>query len=438
MKSFNYIKEELIDTGSLVIHVLEEENRRPIEGAKIKIIRKCDLIVIEELVSNTSGKSSTVELKTPPIEYSFNEKKGKPYGEYNLTISAEGFESVEIQGLQIFSSRKSIQAVTLKNIKDAKEINYGVRTIHIFEHRLLHPYPSKVFEEEVKKLDKEENNIWKEDMKIPKEIIVHLGLPEDKFVRNVVVPFKEYIKNVASSEVYPTWPRQTIKARILAIISFTLNRVFTKWYTRKGYEFTITNLTLYDQLFIYGRNIFEEISNIVDETFSTYITKPDIQQPLLSQHCDSLNYRCEKGIKRGQWDLMKLGQNGYDFMSILKKVYGADIYISKSKNIQGIPLHFSEKLIEGVSKGEDVRVIKEKINSIANHYTEITKVEIDSSYGKQIAESVKTFQKIFNMPITGTVDFATWYKIANIYVTLNGIDEPVYKNFHNIYEPYRY
>lgn len=199
------------------------------------------------------------------------------------------------------------------------------------------------------------------------------------------------IKNVASCEIYSTWPKESIKANVLAIISFTLNRVYTEWYRGKGYDFTITNNTAYDHAFTYGRNIFEEISIVVDEVFSTYITKPCIKQPLFTQYCDGRRVQCQKGMH--QWGSKDLGDRGYLAIDILKNYYGYDIYYEAAEKSEGVP------------------------------YPKIQKLRTDGVYGEQTKEAVHTFQEIFHLPVTGIVDFATWYQISNIYVAVTKLSE---------------
>lgn len=433
MKKLSYFNDELLDQGILQIKISEEDEVKPISGVKIQIIQKDNLKVIEELITDISGKSKIVELATPPLEYSLDEEGRKPYCEYNIKIIAENFEPLEIHGVQILPSSKALQIVKLRRIKD---VSYGIRTIPICSHRLWGNYPSKKFEDEVKNIPSSIDRIALLQPIIPQNIIVHLGNPYNDFYRNVCVPFKDYIKNVVCSEIYPTWPRESIKASTLAIISFALNRVYSNWYKDKGYNFDITNSTLYDQAFVYGRNIFESISNIVNEIFTTYIAREDIKQPLLAQHCDGVKNKSGKGMKH--WGSKKSGEKGLDSLTILKEFYGEDINTIKINNVQGIPMCFvGENLIKN-TKGVEVKIIQEKLNAISNNYLEIAKLKIDGVYGEKTIKEVKCFQKIFNMPVTGMVDFATWYEIAKIYVEITKLVEPVSRNFHNICEPYRY
>lgn len=433
MRNFNYFKNQLIDQGQLQVSVAIEEQAMPISNVKIEVLRKYDSTMVEELYTDSSGQTETVNLGAPPLEFSLNPETGKPYSEYDLTISAEGFETVEIQGVQILPQSKALQPVRLKPLE---QTNAATQTIPIEEHTLWGIFPPKIPEAEVKPLPDAGGFIVLPAPVVPEFVVVHLGVPADTTVGDVWIPFKDYVKNVASSEIYSTWPRESIKSNVLAILSFVLNRVYTEWYRGKGYNFTITNSTAYDQAFVNGRNVFEEISNVVDEIFTTYITRPEIRQPLFTQFCDGVRTQCPKGMT--QWGSKDLGDQGYDSLSILRSFYGYDIFLQQAEKVEGVPMSYPGTPLTIGSTGPAVRTIQEQLNAISNNYPAISKVKVDGVYGQSTADAVKTFQQIFNMPVTGVVDFATWYRISGIYVAVTRIAEPAFRNFHNIYEPYRY
>jgi len=230
-----------------------------------------------------------------------------------------------------------------------------------------------------------------------------------------------FTKNVASSEIYATWPDATIRSNVLAIISFTLNRVFTEWYRNKGYNFTITSSTAYDHAFFYGRNIFTNISQIVDEMFTTYITRPGIRQPLLAQYCDGRQSQCPNWMT--QWGSKDLGDQGYTATQILRHYYGSEVYLSQAVKVAGIPSSFPNTNLQVGSRGNDVRKIQEQLNAIANNYPAIPKIRVDGVFGPQTDASVKKFQEVFRMPASGIVDFPTWYRISDIYVAVTRMAE---------------
>lgn len=233
--------------------------------------------------------------------------------------------------------------------------------------------------------------------------------------------YKDYIKNVASSEIYATWPEATLLANILAIQSITLNRVYTEWYRNRGYDFTITSSTAYDQKFMPGRNIFESISQAVDTIFSNYISRPNITQPLFTQYCDGKRVSCPRWMR--QWESKTLGDQGYSAIDILRRFYGDSVYINSSEEISGIPSSWPGYDLTIGSTGEKVRQLQNQLNTISKGYPLIPKVAADGIYGENTAEAVRTFQKVFNLPQTGVVDYPTWYRISDIYVGVSRIAE---------------
>ena len=210
-------------------------------------------------------------------------------------------------------------------------------------------------------------------------------------------------------------------ANILAIQSITLNRVYTEWYRNRGYDFTITSSTAYDQKYIPGRNIFESISRAVDTIFSNYISRPNITQPLFTQYCDGKRVSCPRWMR--QWESKTLGDQGYSAIEILRHFYGDSVYINSSEEISGIPSSWPGYDLTIGSTGEKVRQLQNQLNTISKGYPLIPKVAADGVYGEKTAEAVRTFQKVFNLPQTGVVDYPTWYRISDIYVGVSRIAE---------------
>lgn len=250
---------------------------------------------------------------------------------------------------------------------------------------------------------------------IPETITVHLGLP-DQPAENVTVNFSDYIKNVASSEIYPTWPESAIRANIYAQISYALNRVYTEWYRSKGYDFDITNTTQYDQYFVKDREVFENISRIVDEIFNNYVVREGSVSPLFTAYCNGTTSRCD-GLS--QWGTVTLAEQGYTPLEILQFYYGDDIAIIKNAPIRpnvesypGFPLKLG-------SSGNEVKTIQQQLNRIADAYPSIPKInDPNGIFGAQTEAAVKRFQNIFNLAHDGIVGKSTWYRIKNVY---NGV-----------------
>lgn len=255
---------------------------------------------------------------------------------------------------------------------------------------------------------------------IPETITVHLG-PPDSDSQNVSVPFADYIKNVASSEIYPTWPDSALRANIYAQISFALNRVYTEFYRARGYDFDITNSTAYDQSFVRGRNIFENISRIVDEIFNEYIRRSGFIEPLFAQYCDGIEVSCD-GLS--QWGSVDLAEAGYIPYDILTNYYGSNIDLVETDDIRGaessaplIPLRLG-------SVNNDVRTVQVRLNRISANYPSIPKIDpVDGAFSYSTQDAVRRFQEIFDLTPDGIVGKATWYKIQTIFNGVKRLNE---------------
>lgn len=253
---------------------------------------------------------------------------------------------------------------------------------------------------------------------IPQYITVHLGAPSSN-AENVTVPFPDYIKNVASSEIYPTWNESAIIANIYAQISFAVNRVYTEFYFSQGYPFNITNSTAIDQKFIYGRNVFENISNIVDEIFNSYIRRIGYAEPLATKYCNGTTVTCE-GLS--QWGSQYLAEQGQNSVQILRYYYGNDIEIVSNAPIREIRMSYTEPVKLG-DYSRDVATVQITLNRISEDYPLIPKVEVDSRFGESTERAVKVFQQIFNLTVDGIVGKATWYKLIYLYTGMTGLSE---------------
>ncbi len=256
---------------------------------------------------------------------------------------------------------------------------------------------------------------------VPATITVHLGRPDDPTARNVTVPFSDYIKNVASSEIYPTWPENAIRANIYAQISYALNRIYTEYYRSRGYDFDITNSTQYDQSFVEGRDIFQNISEIVDDIFNDYVVKDGQVQPYFTQYCSGTNVTCD-GLS--QWGTVSLARDGLTPYEILQHYYGDDINIVFNAPISAnVPSYPGTPLRRGMI-GEDIRTIQRQLNRIGENYPSIPRIsDIDGVFDLETENAVKQFQKIFNLAQDGIVGKATWYKIKGIYNGVKGLNE---------------
>lgn len=279
----------MVDTGQLQVRVTSSIGFLPIENANIEISYTGDPnSIIETLSTNENGISETIDLATPPLEYSMAPSENQPYSEYTIKVSAPDYNTLTITGAELMATITSIQNINLTPLL-AQENPVDVLTIG--PHTLFGNYPPKIAESEIKPLD-ESGEIVLSRVVIPEYIIVHDGSVTDTTASNYYVKYKDYIKNVASCEIYSTWPRSTIEANVLAIMSFTLNRVYTEWYRNKGYDFTITSSTAFDHKWIKGKNTFDTINEVVDEIFTNYLSRPNISQPILTQYCDGKRVSC--------------------------------------------------------------------------------------------------------------------------------------------------
>ena len=277
-------------TGTLQISVVSALGMSPISGATVTISYTGDPdSPIETLTTDESGQTPEINLKAPPREVSLTpDITEQPYSEYNIQVTAEGFETVLVSGSEILAGAYSLQPIRMNPLDVTEEEE---KVVVIPPHTLFGEYPPKIPEEEIKPMN-ETGEIVLSRVVIPEYVIVHDGDPEDPTAKNYWVRYKDYIKNVASSEIYATWPKSSITANVLAIMSFTLNRVYTEWYRNQGYDFTITSSTAYDHKWIYGRNIYESISVVVDDIFDNYLSRPEVKQPILTQYCDGRQVTC--------------------------------------------------------------------------------------------------------------------------------------------------
>ena len=418
----NYLRamqNERTETGRLQINVTSSADAYPVEDARIAIsYTGVPENTLEVLGTDSSGQTETIELGAPPEEWSLDpDNERQPYSEYTLDISAPGFEPVSIAGAEILANTKAIQNVRMRPSDTGREEE---EVFVIPAHTLYGQYPPKIAEDEIKPTN-ESGEIVLSRVVVPEYIVVHDGSPRDSTATDYYVKYKDYIKNVASSEIYATWPANTIRANILAIMSFTLNRVYTEWYRNRGYDFTITSSTAFDQKWIPERNIYESISVIVDELFGNYLSRPNVRQPILTQYCDGKRVSCPNWMT--QWGAKELGDQGLSAIEILRYFYGDDMYINTAQEISGIPASWPGYTLQQGASGAKVRQMQEELNVIAGAYPALPKISADGIYGPATENAVRSFQSVFGLPVTGEVDYATWYKISEIYVGVSRIAE---------------
>ncbi len=400
--------------GRLQVNCVTQTGFRPIQGATVRISYTGDpTSVVEELTTDALGRTEEIELPTPPVEYSLDPAVfEQPYSEYTVEVTAPGYERVEVSGTELLAGVTAIQPIEMV---PAPEEEQAEEVFVIPPHTLYGDYPPKIAEAEIKPTA-ETGEIVLRNVVIPEFVVVHDGPPTDTSAGNYYVRYRDYIKNVASSEIYATWPEATIIANVLAIMSFTLNRVFTEWYRNQGFNFTITSSTAFDHKWMRGRNIYDNIGLTVDQIFNNYLSRPNVRQPILTQYCDGRNVTCPGWMT--QWGSKALGDQGLTAIQIIRNFYGSDMYINSANEVAGVPSSWPGSNLTVGSRGDSVRQIQEQLNAIASVYFAVPAIAADGVYGEQTANAVSAFQQTFGLPANGIIDFPTWYRISEIYVAV--------------------
>ncbi len=397
--------------GKLQVQVICEAGSRPIDIATVKIYNRDDPdTLIDTLTTDYSGLTKQIDLPAPSLDYSMEPPGERPYSEYILIVTAQGLKTVIIDGVQIFPESSSRQRVVMPRNTDSDESSM---VIVIQPHYLYGNYPLKVYEDEVKEMP-ESNNL--PPIVVPEFLVVRNGIPSDYNAEDYFVEYRDYIKNVVSSICYPNWTTDTINAIILTTLSFAMNRFYTNWYQRQGYTFNITSSPAYDQLWTYGRNIYDNISVAVDYMFNLFLARPGILQPILTQSCRGTLTDCSKMLSI--WGAKLLGDTGYDVMFILHFYYGDDLYISYTDEIASVIYPWQGTDLSIGSSGGNVNALQKMLDLIARAYLVIPNLEEDGILGPVTERAVKNYQNLVLLPATGIVDAATWYSIFRTYSQL--------------------
>lgn len=370
---------------------------------------------IYELTTDENGETRRVSLETMDKSYSQNENfTGTPFVTYNVLAQAEGFDSVYVTDIPIFdgeSAHLPLVLVPMQGQRDRMqtEIMVGAPAVSMEGER----EPEGPFR------SGESSQVLRQ-VAIPNPITVHLGTP-DSAASNVQVSFPDYVKNVASSEIYPTWPENALRANIYAIITFALNRVYTEWYRAKGYYFDITNSTAYDQYFVYGRPIYDSISRIVDEIFNEYVRRQGQEAPYFTSFCNGTTATC-RGLS--QWGTVTLANQGYTPIRILRYYYPDDVEITQTNIITNMLTSYPGTPLRVGSTGLDVQTIQRYLKRIRQNYPAIPAItDAEGTFGDSTRAAVVKFQSIFGLSADGIVGKATWYKISSLYTAVTRLAE---------------
>ena len=398
--------------GYLIVQARAAHDALPIRGAQIRIVDDQGMDV-SQLTTDESGETEKLSLETLDRSLSLDPNfAGTPFLGYDVFASAEGFQSVHIAGIPILEGETAIQHIEFVPMEGmartpaVTEVQIGAPAVSMAGERYQEgPYlESRVLRQVV----------------IPNPITVHLGSPGSS-ASNVQVSFPDYVKNVASSEIYPTWPDAALRANIYAIITFALNRIYTEWYRSRGYAFDITNSTAYDQAFIYGRNVYESISLIVDEIFNEFVRRQGQTAPYFTSFCNGTTATCP-GLS--QWGTVSLSNQGLSPLQILRSYYPKDVEIAETNAITGIVSSYPGVTLQTGSTGLDVQTIQTYLQRIRRNYPAIPAITDEAGvFGESTKAAVAKFQSIFNLTPDGRVSKATWNKLSYLYTSVTRLAE---------------
>ncbi|MBD5550179.1 MAG: LysM peptidoglycan-binding domain-containing protein [Lachnospiraceae bacterium] len=398
--------------GYLIIQARTAHDALPLSGAQIWIMDGQEKHIYH-LTTDDSGETEKVSLETLDRSLSLDpDYQGLPYISYHVLAFADGFNTVHISGIPILEGETSIQPIEFvpmqgsQRIPTVTEIEIGPPAVSMTGERyqISSDTDSRVLRQPV----------------IPNPITVHLGAPGAS-ASNVQVPFTDYVKNVASSEIYPTWPNASLRANIYAIITFALNRVYTEWYRSRGYSFDITNNTAYDQYFIYGRNIYESVSLIVDEIFNEFVRRQGQTSPYFTSFCNGTTAACS-GLS--QWGTVTLANQGLTPLQILRSYYPKDVEIAETNIITGILSSYPGTALRTGSTGLDVQTIQTYLKRIRRNYPAIPAItDEEGVFGESTRAAVAKFQSIFNLASDGIVGKSTWNKLSYLYTSVTRLAE---------------
>ena len=401
--------------GYLMMQARTAHDAVPLRGVQISVLDD-EQNRIYELTTDENGDTRSVSLETVDKSYSQNENfAGTPYVTYNVLARAQGFNTLFVADIPIFDGELAVLPLALVPMQEDQRSSEQTRIT------VGAPAVTMTGEREQEGPGREAGDQYVlRQVVIPNPITVHMGTP-DSTASNIQVSFPDYVKNVASSEIYPTWPEAALRANIYAIITFALNRVYTEWYRAKGYSFDITNSTAYDQYFVYGRPVYESISRIVDQIFNEYVRRQGQNAPYFTSFCNGTTANCA-GLS--QWGTVTLANQGYTPIRILRYYYPDDIEIAETNAVSNVVTSYPGTPLRVGSTGLDVQTIQTYLNRIRRNYPAIPAITDETGvFGDSTRAAVTKFQSIFNLATDGIVGKATWYKISNLYTAVTRLAE---------------
>ena len=435
-------------SGKLVLNVRNDGDSLPIAGAHV-ILYNHKGKPMYETHTDLNGNTDPLELEAPDKELTLDENyKLPPYSEWNVDIIREGFRTLHIKNVEIIDSQTSVLPVHLHpNLMG--DTTAGDETIDItpmlpllpevaqqilhqedrtrqavpasFMPANPHAVPAHHWDDGEMDAAVETAGRVQREVFIPEFITVHLGSPNNASARNVRVPFIDYVKNVASSEIYATWPRNSLIANVHVIVTFALNRIYSEWYRSRGFQFDITNSTAFDQYYRPGAQIFQSISDVVDEYFNTYVHRQGFKNPFFTSFCSGTTATCA-GLS--QWGTVRLANEGRSPIEILRHYYPNDVTLTETNNIKGIASSYPGTALREGASGEAVQRIQNDLNRIRVNFPLIPQIpNPNGHFGPETTAAVRAFQRSFNLGQDGVVGPATWNEIIRVYTAVTRLAE---------------
>lgn len=399
-------------SGYLQVQARTAQNTIPLVGAQVRILDD-EGNTLYQLTTDESGETQVIALET--VDRSFSQDPnyvGIPYSSYGVIVDAEGFRSASVTGIPIFDGELATLPVIMVPLQDQQ-------TRQAAENIVIGPPAVTMTDARNQEGTSEDARVLRQ-VAIPNPITVHLGAPSAS-AYNVQVSFSDYVKNVASCEIYPTWPTNALRANIYIIMTFALNRIYTEWYRSQGFDFDITNNTAYDQYYVSGHPIYDSISRVVDELFGAYVRRQGQTAPYFTSFCNGTTATCA-GLS--QWGTVSLANQGYSPLQILRYYYPNDIEIATTNIVTNATSSYPGTALRLGSSGLDVQTIQTYLNRIRRNYPAIPAITDPSgTFGQSTRAAVMKFQSIFNLTSDGIVGKSTWYKLSYIYTAVTRLAE---------------
>ena len=399
--------------GTLTVRLTHMEGRLLLAGATVEVLNRG-----ERYITDRNG-TVRISLPAPPKALSLQPNPPtRPYAVYDIRVTISGYVPVTVYGIHIFDGIGSIWSYNMIRVDDAESSEETRINVPPHRRSVLPPYGGDAARAAIMAMNG--NSGLARPVVVPEMVTVHLGLPGSDAV-NVTVPFVDYIKSVASSEVFPTWPRESLLSNIHAEATLVLNRIYTEWYPSQGYDFDVSASPAFDQYYVHQREVFDTIDALVDSYFNYYIGRVGFVEPIFAQFCDGRQSACS-GLS--QWGTVDLAAMGYTAIDIIRYYYGQNMELRTAELAKTLPNSYPGTPLSVGSSGEDVLRVQNRLNRIAINYPAIPFITVaEGVYSAETIRAVRSFQQVFGLPVNGTVDEDTWYRIIYIYNAVKRLGE---------------